>query len=96
MIDKGHEHYNEEGGVDVDFIEFTSPLGRTRLEYVEKPVILDKKTTYSHRGGSDTGVEYVYSTTERSARLMIYRWDDAANDWEEINAEKFALPDTLW
>ncbi|HTX86697.1 MAG TPA: hypothetical protein VMC41_01350 [Candidatus Nanoarchaeia archaeon] len=96
VIDKGTEHYDEEGGVDIDFIEFTSPLGKTRLEFVEKPIVLDKKTTYSHRGGSDTGVEYIYSSTEKSARLKIYRWDDSAGEWEEVNAEKFSLPETLW
>ena len=92
IIDKGAEHYDEEGGVDIDFVEFNSPLGKTRLEFIEKPIVLDKKTTYSHRGGSDTGVEFVYSPTEKSARLIVYKWDDDANDWLEINAEKFYLP----
>jgi hypothetical protein len=91
VTDKGSEHYDEEGGVDIDFIEFNSPLGKTRLEFLERPVVLDKKTVYSHRGGSDTGVEYVYSPTEKSARLIVYKWDDDANDWLEINAEKLNL-----
>jgi hypothetical protein len=96
VIDQGVEHYDEEGGVDVDFIEFNSPLGKTRLELVEKPLVLDKKTVYSHRGGSNTGVEFVYNPTEKSSRLKIYRWDDNAADWVEINAEKFDIPETLW
>jgi hypothetical protein len=92
IIDKGAEHYDEEGGVDIDFVEFNSPLGKTRLEFIEKPIVVDKKTTYSHRGGSDTGVEFIYSPTEKSARLVVYKWDDDADDWVEINAEKFYLP----
>jgi hypothetical protein len=36
-------------------------------------------------------VEYVYSPTEKSARLIVYKWDDDANDWLEINAEKLNL-----
>jgi len=95
VTDKGLEHYDEEGGVDVDFIEFNSPLGKTRLEFVEKPVIQDKKTVYSHRGGSDTGVEFVYSPTEKSSRLQVYKWDEAENDWVEVNAERFSFPDNF-
>lgn len=90
ILDKGSDHYEEEGGVEVDFVEFDSPLGKTRLELIEKPIVLGKKTTYSHRGGSDTGVEYLYSPTEKSSRLVAYKWDDNENDWLEINAEKFS------
>ncbi|HTW96705.1 MAG TPA: hypothetical protein VMD74_03575 [Candidatus Methylomirabilis sp.] len=94
--DQGREHFEEEGGVDLDFIEFNGPLGKTRLEFIEKPVVLGKKTIYSHRGGSDTGVEYQYSPTEKSSRMIAYQWNKEANDWTEISAEKFNIPDTLW
>jgi hypothetical protein len=93
ILDKGVDRYEEEGGVEVDFVEFNSPLGKTRLELVEKPIVLGKKTIYSHRGGSDTGVEYIYSPTEKSSRLVAYKWDDNLNDWLEINAEKFSPPE---
>jgi hypothetical protein len=86
---KGQEHFEEEGGVDVDFLEFSSPLGKIRLELIEKPIVLDKKTLYSHRGGSDTGVEYVYSPTEKSSRLVAYKWSEDDNDWMEIEAKNF-------
>jgi hypothetical protein len=89
VSDKGQEHFDEEGGVDVDFLEFTSPLGKIRLELIEKPIVLDKKTIYSHRGGSDTGVEYIYSPTERSTRLTAYKWSDDEDDWIEIEAKNF-------
>jgi hypothetical protein len=92
VLDRGEEHYAEEGGVDVDFIEFQSPLGKTRLEFIVKPIVLDKKTVYSHRGGSDTGVEYVYSPTEKSSRLAVYKWDDDDGEWLEISADNFTLP----
>ncbi|MDD5527825.1 MAG: hypothetical protein PHO56_02495 [Patescibacteria group bacterium] len=95
VIDKGSEHFDEEGGVDIDFIEFESPIGKIRLELIEKPLVLGKKTIYSHRGGSDTGVEYLYSPTEKSSRLGIYKWDDAQDGWLEINAEKFSFSEML-
>jgi hypothetical protein len=91
---KGQEHYDDEGGVDLDFIEFKSPLGKIRLELIEKPVVLGKKTLYSHRGGSDTGVEYLYSPDEKSVRMEAYKWDEGENDWVEISPEKFSFPQT--
>ncbi len=84
------EHIDEMGGIDIEYVIFKSPLGRVKLEYEEKPVILDKKTTYSHRAGSDTGVEYVYSETEKSQKMKAYQWDDDSEEWTEIEAEKFA------
>jgi hypothetical protein len=89
VSDKGQEHFDEEGGVEVDFLEFTSPLGKIRLEFIEKPIVLDKKTIYSHRGGSDTGVEYIYSQTEKSTRLVAYKWDEDQSNWMEIEAKNF-------
>jgi hypothetical protein len=88
---ESEEHLDDEGGVDVHSIEFQGPLGRMRLEYISKPVILDKKTTYSKRIGSETQVDYVYSDTEKSGKLMIYKWDESQDDWVEVDAEKFSL-----
>lgn len=88
---ESEEHLDDEGGVDIHSIEFQGPLGRMRLEHISKPVILDKKTTYSKRIGSETQVDYVYSTTEKSGLLMIYKWDESQEDWVEVEAEKFNL-----
>lgn len=85
------EHLDEEGGVDIHSIEFSGPLGRMRLEYVTKPVVLDKKTTYSKRIGSETKVDYIYSPDEKTNKLIVYKWDDAQDDWVEVEAEKFNL-----
>ncbi len=89
VFDEGRSKIDEEGGIQVDFIEFGGPLGRMRLEYVVKPVILDKKTTYSRRIGSETKVDYVYSDEEMSHQLMAYKWDDAQNDWVEMDSASF-------
>ena len=84
--DEGSEHLEEEGGVDIEYIVFQGPLGRMRLEFVSKPVVLDKKTLYSRRIGSETKVEYVYSETERTYNLTAYKWDDDKNEWTEVEA----------
>lgn len=89
--DEGSYHFDEEGGVDVESIVFNGPLGRMKLEFEEKPVIIDKKTTYSNRIGSETRIEYVYSQSEKSAKLMAYKWDDGIDDWVEMEAKNFGL-----
>ncbi len=84
------EHSDEHGGTDTEYIIFKGPLGRTKLEFVTKPVVLDKKTTYSGRIGSETKVEYVYSEDEKSNKLIAYKWSDAEEDWVEIDTKNFA------
>ena len=61
-----------------------------RLEFIIKPLVLDKKTTYSRRIGSETAVDYVYSEDEKSYKLMAYKWSDEKDGWIEIEAESFA------
>jgi hypothetical protein len=65
-------------------------LGRMRLELVTKPVVIDKKTTYSRRIGAETVVDYVYSPDERSTQLCVYRWSDADADWLEVDGSNFS------
>ena len=83
------KHLDEMGGTDIEFIVFKSPLGKVKLEYIVKPVVLDKKTNYSQRIGSETSVEYVYSENEKTSRLVAYKWDETENDWVEISADSF-------
>jgi len=89
--ESGSEHLENEGGADVEYIVFDGPLGRIRLEFVSKPVILDKKTKYSNRIGSGTVIDYIYSSDEKSHKLKAYKWDEAINDWIEMEAKKFEL-----
>ncbi len=88
---ESEEHLEDEGGVDIHSIEFQGPLGRMRMEYILKPVILDKKTIYSNRIGSETKIDYVYSETEKSNLLMVYKWDESQDDWVEIDSKNFSL-----
>lgn len=86
VLDEGEEHHDDEGGVDIEFIEFSGPLGKMRLEHISRPVVLDKKTSYSRRIGSETNVEYVYSETERSYKLDVYKLNENTGEWEEVEA----------
>jgi len=87
--EQGQEHLDEQGGTDIEFIIFKGPLGRMKLEFITKPVVLDKKTIYSQRIGSQTNVEYVYSQDEKTHRLMAYKWDENQEDWLEIEAKSY-------
>lgn len=88
--DEGKQHDDERGGSDIEFIIFSGPLGRMKLEFVTRPVVLDKKTDYSKRIGSETKVSYIYSATEKNCRLTAYKWDEEREDWVEIEAEMFS------
>lgn len=74
-----------------EIISFVTPAGKFKLERVLKPKVLDKKTTYSQRIGSDVKVEYVYSENEFVDRLIAYQWNEARADWQEISPDMFGL-----
>src|SRR3989338_1734001 len=88
---KKKTNLDEAGGVDIEYIIFNGPLGRMKLEFITKPVIIDKKTKYSNRLGAETIVEYVYSPDEKSHKLKAYKWDEDVNDWLEMEAKKFDI-----
>ena len=88
--DEGSEHIDDEGGVDIEFVVFQGPLGKMRLEFVSKPIVLDRKTTYSRRIGSETKIDYVYSEDEKSHVMTAYKWNDGDEEWVEVDAGSFS------
>jgi len=82
--DHGVLHCEDDGGTDIEFIEFEGPLGLMRLEFVSRPVVLDKKTKYSNRIGSETKIDYIYSDEEKNHMLIAYKWDETSADWIEV------------
>ena len=87
--DEGKEHLDDHGGVDIEYVVFKGPLGLMRLEYVTKPLVIDKKTNYSNRIGSEAQVNYVYSDDEKSSKMNAYKWDDDQDDWVEMESKMF-------
>jgi len=91
VIEKVKERFKIEERVDepiediprsrLEVVVFDSPLGRIKLMRTTKPRVLDKKTAYSNRAGSDMSVQYVYSDTEIVQRVEIFRWDENFGDW---------------
>lgn len=80
----------EEGPGEKDILVFEMPNGRFKLEYIYRPRVLDKKTSYSHRAGGETKVDYVYSDDEFVGKLMAFRWDKIEESWLEIAPTGFA------
>ena len=87
VIEHNKEHLEEEGGVDIEYIIFEGPIGKMRLEFITRPLVLDKKVNYSNRIGSESKVDYIYSKDEKTHKFMAYKWKDV--DWVECSADNF-------
>lgn len=70
-----------------DIVIFEGPLGKTKVERTNRPVILDKKTHYHKTAGGGAKIEYVVSETEFTHRIKAYRWNENLGDWEEVEAK---------
>lgn len=84
--EEGKENLEDVPNGYMEFIIFLSPLGKVKLEYIVKPVILDKKTIGSRRIGSETTVEYIYSDNDFAHIFKAYKWD--GDQWLELEKEK--------
>lgn len=88
IIEKNVETLENKGTKEI--IEFEGPLGKIKLEFVNQPKVLDKKTQYSNRIGGQINVEYIYSDSEMNSYLKVYRQDEIG-EWEEIKQTEFYI-----
>lgn len=86
VLDEGKEDMEDIPNGYIEFVEFDGPQGKMRLEYITKPVVLDKKTVYSKLGATASDVQYTYSKDEFTHRLEAYKWNDSLEEWEEVRA----------
>lgn len=89
--DQGIVESDEHGGTISEFIIFTGPMGKMKLEFISKPRVIDKQTTYSNRIGSDVNIDYIYSPTEKVYTFLVYKWSEVDNDWQPVDAGSFNL-----
>jgi hypothetical protein len=73
-----------------EFLVAHTPLGKIKLAFETRPLVLDKKEHYSHRAGQAARTEYVFSDTEKTHKLKAYKWNDLEERWDEIDASKFS------
>jgi len=79
----------EQGNGTNEELIFNGPLGRIKLEFIIKPLVVGKKTHYSKRMGTSAKVDYITSATEKVRTLKAYKWDEAGDNWVNINSADF-------
>lgn len=91
LIKSSYEVENE-GKEDIDdltimeFIEFRKAGELFRLELMIKPKVKEKKTIYSRRIGSETSEKIIYDENEKVYVLKVYKYNQGADEWQEINS----------
>lgn len=91
VLDEFNEELTESPG-RIEGIIFIGPAGKMKLEFIERPVVLGKKTFHSsHRIGGRVKVDYVYSDDEKTHSFKAYKWEDDSEEWMEMRGEGFAF-----
>ena len=70
----------------MEYFEFDSPLGKTRIERIVKPKVIDRKMHTAARIGAEGREELIYSDTETIGYMKVYVWSDDTNQWQEAEA----------
>ena len=73
----------------VSFVIFQRDGEKLKLERVQGPAIIDRKTMGARRSGATTRVENVYDAAEVSFKSHLYRWDGV--EWEAIDPSVLGL-----
>ncbi len=85
IIAEDKESLGENTPGEKHLLEFEGPLGKIRLEFVEKPKLLEVKTLYSARAGSNIKVNKIYDDKEKVSYLNAYKWNEIKQNWENFN-----------
>ncbi len=72
-----------------EFLVAETPMGKIKLSFESRPVVLDKKFISSHRAGQAARTEYTFSETEKTHKIKAYKWNDDNDERNEIDAEGF-------
>jgi phage terminase large subunit-like protein len=89
-IEEKHTEEVPEKRMKIETAVFTGVGGRMKLERTSRAVILDRQTKFSKRAGGETTEKYIYSDTEQTQRVVLYKWDEETGTWEEIDFRKLA------
>jgi hypothetical protein len=93
LIDHGRSKRQLEDAHDlteyVSFVVFERGGERFKLERVQGPAIIDRKTIGARRAGATVRMENVYDPDETSFRTNLYR--EQGDDWESIDPSALGL-----
>ncbi len=67
---------------------FDGASGRMKLERTVKPLLIEKKVSFSHRAGSESEVEYIYSDDETVDIVKFYKWDRLRHEWKQFEMDE--------
>jgi hypothetical protein len=73
----------------VSFVVFERDGERYKLERVQGPAIIDRKTIGARRAGATVRMENVYDPHETSFRTNLFR--EEAGEWEPIDPSALGL-----
>jgi hypothetical protein len=73
----------------VSFVIFERDGERLKLERVQGPAIIDRKTMGAKRSGATTRVENIYDENEVSFRSNLFKWD--GTEWDPIDPTALGL-----
>ena len=71
----------------VEEIVFVSPQAKMKVIRKTMPRVIDKKTVYSKRAGSEMNVQYECAKDELVSRIEIYRWDNLNENWARAEVD---------
>ncbi|HEY2004633.1 MAG TPA: hypothetical protein VGH44_05985 [Candidatus Saccharimonadia bacterium] len=73
----------------VAFVVFERGGERYKLERVQGPAIIDRKTVGARRAGADVHYENVYDPSETSFRTNLFK--DESGEWAPIDPSELGL-----
>jgi hypothetical protein len=73
----------------VSFIVFERDGERYKIERVQGPAIIDRKTIGARRAGATVRMENIYDPDEISFRTLLYK--HSGGEWEQIDASALGL-----
>jgi hypothetical protein len=90
VLEQGSEPLPEYPNGKREFITFTSPLGKVRLERITKPRTIGERAVTSRRIGGATKVEQLYDLHDFVHFIQAQRWDERGGRWIPIDASTFS------
>lgn len=72
---------------EVEFIIFKKGEEKLKLTLRKKPKVIEKKTIYSKRIGSETKEDYVYDPEQKVLSFHAYLFDEREDRWVEMKGD---------
>lgn len=68
-----------------EVLEFSTEMGKIKIERTSRPKILDKKAHYHKGTGGQAKLEYVLSPDEISHKVEVFRRDEDLDEWRPLD-----------